>query len=77
MITMLGFGSTRTPIGAVRFALTEGGAIAALEFEDLWDARVRRLGKRFGDDVRIHVAQGGCGYEDLRFCSPVPLHGRL
>src|ERR1700730_3723766 len=37
----------------------------------------KRLGKHDDNSVRIHVAQGGCGYEDLRFFSPVPLHGRL
>ena len=28
-------------------------------------AGANRLGKHDTDEVRIHVAQGGCGYEDL------------
>jgi hypothetical protein len=37
----------------------------------------KRLGKHDDNSIRIHIAQGGCGYEVLRFFSLVPLHGRL
>jgi hypothetical protein len=37
----------------------------------------KRLGKPDENSVRFHIAQGGCGYEDLRFFAPVPLYGRL
>jgi methylated-DNA-[protein]-cysteine S-methyltransferase len=60
MTTVLGSGTTRTPIGVVRFALTAGGAIAALEFDELWDARVRRLGKRFGPVTFAPNAAAAC-----------------
>ncbi|HEY8038527.1 MAG TPA: methylated-DNA--[protein]-cysteine S-methyltransferase [Polyangiaceae bacterium] len=43
----LGSGSRATPVGAVKYAVNDQGALVALGFEEHWDALVRRLQRRF------------------------------
>jgi len=42
-------GRTSTPVGLVRFAVNDGGAVVALGFEEQWEALERRLARRFGE----------------------------
>jgi O-6-methylguanine DNA methyltransferase len=44
----LATGSRRTPLGVVRFAVQDDGAVVALTFDEQWGALVRRLGDRPG-----------------------------
>jgi methylated-DNA-[protein]-cysteine S-methyltransferase len=49
MRTTLATGSRRTPVGLVRFAVQDDGAVVALGFAAEWEGLVRRLAARFGD----------------------------
>jgi methylated-DNA-[protein]-cysteine S-methyltransferase len=60
--TTLGIGWTPTPVGEVRFAVGEAGALVALGFREQWEALVRRLERRFGPTALVptsHAAQVG------------------
>ena len=60
MNTMLGSGSTGTPVGVVRFAVTSGGALVALGFEQQWDALAGRLARRYGPVSFEATPAAGC-----------------
>lgn len=47
-MTQMGVGRRRTPVGTLRFAVTEAGALAALGFEEHWPALVARLRRVHG-----------------------------
>jgi methylated-DNA-[protein]-cysteine S-methyltransferase len=49
MRTELGTGTRPTPVGSVRFAVGEGGALVALGFEDRWEPLAAWLSRRFGE----------------------------
>jgi methylated-DNA-[protein]-cysteine S-methyltransferase len=48
MTTMLAVGTRSTPVGLVRFAVEDDGAVAALGFDDRWAALSRWLDRRSG-----------------------------
>jgi O-6-methylguanine DNA methyltransferase len=45
----LAAGSRSTPVGLVRFAVEDDGAVVALGFDDSWADLTRRLRRRYGD----------------------------
>jgi O-6-methylguanine DNA methyltransferase len=48
MTISLAAGSRRTPVGPVRFAVEDGGAVVALAFDDRWEAVSRHLDRHHG-----------------------------
>jgi O-6-methylguanine DNA methyltransferase len=49
MKTNLATGWRRTPLGVVRFAMEDDGAVVALAFDEPWEALMHRVGERCGD----------------------------
>ncbi|MGD0528941.1 MAG: methylated-DNA--[protein]-cysteine S-methyltransferase [Polyangiaceae bacterium] len=48
MTTTLAMGTRRTPLGLVRFAVEESGAVVALGFDDRWEPLARHVDRASG-----------------------------